>query len=84
MFKKYHILKWTLITVVSLIVLFLSFAIWFMSLLPKEDTGLETTSIEDLTYLSENIIPVRGKILAVVTSTDTMGNSGKSTGYELI
>ncbi|MFZ1809386.1 MAG: type 1 glutamine amidotransferase domain-containing protein, partial [Cyclobacteriaceae bacterium] len=29
------------------------------------------------------VIPYRGKILAVVTSADLMGSSGKSTGYEL-
>jgi putative intracellular protease/amidase len=38
---------------------------------------------ENLSYLSENVIPKRGKILAVVTSSNTMGSSGGSTGYEL-
>jgi putative intracellular protease/amidase len=44
---------------------------------------LTASKVENISYLSQNIIPERGKILAVVTSTETMGNSGKSTGYEL-
>ncbi len=47
------------------------------------NTNLETSQAQDLAYLNENVPPLRGKILAVVTSTDVMGDSGKSTGYEL-
>lgn len=85
MLKKYPILKWTLISLASLLIILISFGIWFMSLLPSEDLkkGVETSSIDNISYLSENIIPKRGKILAVVTSSNTMGSSGKSTGYEL-
>lgn len=83
MFKKYKILKWVSIFIVGLIVILVSFGVWFMSLLPPVDTTLATTTAKDLPYLSENRVPARGKILAVVTSTDTMGDSGKSTGYEL-
>ncbi|MEM9679609.1 MAG: type 1 glutamine amidotransferase domain-containing protein [Bacteroidota bacterium] len=83
MFKKYRILKWVSLCVVGLIVLVVSFGFWFKSLIPPKDYTIESTLVEDLPYLSDNIISNRGKILAVVTSTDIMGNSGKSTGYEL-
>ncbi|PCJ94785.1 MAG: type 1 glutamine amidotransferase domain-containing protein [Flavobacteriaceae bacterium] len=83
MFKKYRVLKWILICVLSFIVLVVSFGFWFMSLLPPKNTALETSQLKDLPYLSEAIVPYRGKILAVVTSTAAMGNSGKNTGYEL-
>lgn len=83
MFKKYRILKWTILVFVSLIVILLSFGVWFKSLIPPKDATLETTLVKDLPYLSENIVPYKGKILAVVTSTDVMGSSDKSTGYEL-
>jgi putative intracellular protease/amidase len=83
--KKYPKLKWTLISIVSLLMLLISFGIWFVSLLPRDEMSKDYTNSksEDLSYLSENIIPKRGKILAVVTSAELMGNSGKSTGYEL-
>lgn len=85
MFKKYPILKWILIVFSSIIVFLLVFGWWFMSLLPIEEMGtdLSTTQTFDLPYLSEDIQPSRGKILAIVTSTATMGNTDKSTGYEL-
>ena len=83
MFKKYRVLKWTGVVLVSLILFFFSFGIWFKSLIPPKDATLETMMVKDLSYLSENIVPSRGKILAVVTSTDLMGSTDKSTGYEL-
>ncbi len=83
MFKKYRVLKWTLVTIGSLLIVFFLFGVWFMSLIPDKELTLETTFVKDLPYLSENVIPLRGKILAVVTSTDVMGSSDKSTGYEL-
>lgn len=85
MLKKYPILKWTIISVTSLIVVLVAFGIWFISLLSSEEINTDYTmsSVDDLRYLSENVIPQRGKILAVVTSSAEMGNSGKSTGYEL-
>ena len=83
MFKKYRVLKWTLVTIGSLVLILVLFGVWFMSLIPDKDVTLETTLVKDLPYLSENVPPLRGKILAVVTSTDVMGSSDKSTGYEL-
>lgn len=83
MLKKYPVLKWTLITTAALLVIVVSFGFWFKSLLPPENIEIETTLVENLPYVSENIPPFRGKILTVVTSTHTMGNSTKSTGYEL-
>lgn len=85
MLKKYPKTKWTLISLVSLLTLLILFGVWFINLLPLEDMkkDLSTSKVEDISYLSQNIVPKRGKILAVVTSKETMGNSGKSTGYEL-
>lgn len=66
-------------------IIFISFGWWFMSLMPAKELSpdLSTIHIKDIPYVSQNTIPFRGKILAVVTSVDQMGNSGKSTGYEL-
>ncbi|WP_062058294.1 type 1 glutamine amidotransferase domain-containing protein [Aquimarina longa] len=85
MFKKYPVLKWILIVFGSAIVLLFAFGWWFISLLPLEEIGVDisTTQVSDLPYLSEDVQPSRGKILAIVTSTATMGNTDKSTGYEL-
>lgn len=88
MLRKYPALKWTLISLAGLLVVLISFGIWFISLLPIEEMKaqlktIKTSSINNIPYLSENIIPKRGKILAVVTSSHTMGSSHKSTGYEL-
>ncbi|WP_272150942.1 type 1 glutamine amidotransferase domain-containing protein [Tenacibaculum aiptasiae] len=85
MLKKYPKLKWTLISILSLVILIVSFGLWFINLLPLEEMKKDLTKskTEDIAYLSQNVISNRGKILAVVTSANTMGNSGKSTGYEL-
>ncbi len=85
MLRKYPIIKWTIITVLSLVLILVSFGYWFYNLLPIEEMkkDLSGTTVSDLPYLSENEIAHRGKILAVVTSTDIMGSSGKETGYEL-
>lgn len=86
MSRKKAIIKWSLLTIAVLIISVVSFGYWFLSLIPpsivsKEE--LKQSQPSDLPYLTQNIIPTRGKILAVVTSTEVMGNSGKSTGYEL-
>ncbi len=85
MFKKYAILKWTLLVLVGLCILLVGFGWWFMNLLPSEDSNADVTitQVADIPYLSKDLKPFRGKILAVVTSTKTMGTSGKVTGYEL-
>lgn len=83
---KRKIIKWSLIVFAGLITTIVLFGVWFMSLLPpipESGKDIKTTSPSELSYLTEDIIPYRGKILAVVTSTDQMGSSGKSTGYEL-
>lgn len=82
-FKK--LLKWSLLTLFGLVITLFAFGYWFMSLIPKENAELDRskTVSQSLPYLAENPLPNRGKILAVVTSTDTMGKSGKATGYEL-
>ncbi|WP_405567301.1 type 1 glutamine amidotransferase domain-containing protein [Polaribacter sp. Asnod6-C07] len=83
MFKKYPIVKKVLLFLLSLLVILVCFGFWFVSLLPSTNLNLESTTVKDLPYLSENIIPQKGKILAVVTSTKTIGITGKKTGYEL-
>ncbi|WP_299677295.1 type 1 glutamine amidotransferase domain-containing protein [uncultured Dokdonia sp.] len=83
MSKKRRILKWSLITFLSLLLILFCFGLWFKSLLPPKEIGIENSLAKNLPYLSENVLPNRGKILAIVTSTDTMGTSGKATGYEL-
>ncbi len=81
--KKYKILKWFLIALVSLFILVISFGYWFKSLIPAKDVEIEKAMFSDLPYLNENEASGRGKILAVVTSTDVMGAGGEKTGYEL-
>jgi len=83
---KRRIVKWSLISLGSLIVSIALFGVWFMSLIPpspESAENLKSITPADLPYLSENNIPNRGKILAVVTSTNQIKANGKSTGYEL-
>ena len=79
------ILKWTVGSIRGLVIMLFAFGYWFLSLLPEEETqfDISKTLVLTLPYLSENPVPKRGKILAVVTSANTMGESGKKTGYEL-
>ncbi|MEM9300452.1 MAG: type 1 glutamine amidotransferase domain-containing protein, partial [Bacteroidota bacterium] len=86
MSKRKTVIKWSIITFLGLIILIFSFGYWFLNLLPppvitKEE--LRQTLPSELPYLTKNNIPYRGKILAVVTSAAIMGESEKSTGYEL-
>lgn len=84
-FKKYPILKWSLCIFAFLIVTVIAFGFWFISLIPAglDQEKLSQTQTKDIPYLSKNNLAKRGKILAVVTSCETMGSSGKKTGYEL-
>ena len=56
---------------------------WVKGLLPEKShfDALKQTQTADLTYVNEDTPEHRGKILAVVTSVDTMGED-KATGYE--
>jgi putative intracellular protease/amidase len=83
---KRKIIKWTLISLFGLIISVILFGVWFISLIPpapESAKSLKTITPADLPYLSENMVPNRGKILAVVTSTTKIDANGKSTGYEL-
>jgi putative intracellular protease/amidase len=83
---KRKIIKWSLIVLAGLIVSIVLFGVWFISLippLPESAKNIKAISPAELPYLTKNIVPYRGKILAVVTSTGQMGSSGKSTGFEL-
>lgn len=83
--SKRSIFKWFIISTLSLVLLVVTFGYWFVSLLSgaERNNNIELTTPQELGYLSTDSIPYRGKILAVVTSCDSMGTSGKSTGYEL-
>ncbi len=83
--SKRSIFKWFIISALSLILLVVGFGYWFMSLLPVGElsSNIKLVTPQELPYLSTDSIPFRGKILTVVTSCDSMGTSGKSTGYEL-
>ncbi len=86
MSRKRKIIKWSLITLVSVIILTAGFGYWFMSLLPAKDpaaANIKETTVSDLYYLTQNLPAYRGKVLAVVTSCSVMGESMKPTGYEL-
>jgi putative intracellular protease/amidase len=83
MFKKYRIIKWTLTTVTLIVAILIFIGIYIASLLPEEDETIVNSQAHNITYITNDVPAYRGKILAVVTSTDKMGTSGKGTGYEL-
>jgi len=62
-----------------------SFIYWFFSLLDgvAVSRDFKHTLPQDVPYIVAQPPAKRGKILAVVTSTEQMGVAGKSTGYEL-
>ncbi|PHS18499.1 MAG: type 1 glutamine amidotransferase domain-containing protein [Kangiella sp.] len=83
--KNYPKTKIILFTILTLIISLVIFFYWFKSILPVNynPEALKGSQPQDLIYLQQGVKEQRGKILAVVTSTDIMGSSGKSTGYEL-
>ena len=83
MLKKYRVLKWIAISLVSITVIVVSVGVWFKSLIPSIDQSIKDTKPSHLNYLTEHKIPYRGNVLIVVTSTDKMGSTTKTTGYEL-
>lgn len=85
MLKNRPILKRILFSFLGIFLFLLGFGFWFFSLIPASDSSspLADTRHNQLSYLENSIKESRGKILAVVTSTHEMGNSGKPTGYEL-
>jgi len=69
--------------VLVLTILAASAIVWLRSTigeLPQVDSTITTKQIP---YIADAVSEQRGRILAVVTSADVMGNSGKKTGYEL-
>lgn len=80
-------LKKILITViaitVTLVMGFYGARSWLQDLLPDKAhfTAIKQTQTKDLPYVTQNIPEYRGKILAVMTNVDTMGEN-KETGYE--
>ncbi|MCL6261099.1 type 1 glutamine amidotransferase domain-containing protein [Aquiflexum sp. TKW24L] len=78
--------KWSLIGVAGIIVLLVAFGWWIMSLVAPPDPSAENLPNvlpNSLSYLTENPVLKRGKILAVVTSAGSFESTGKKTGYEL-
>lgn len=71
--------------VLILIVITLSAINWVSKFTPdqREVEKLRATQARDIPYLQKPMTQTRGKILAVVTSVRTLGNSGRPTGYEL-
>lgn len=49
----------------------------------QEIEKLRATQVSDIPYLQNTLPSTRGKILAVVTSTRILGDTGRLTGYEL-
>jgi putative intracellular protease/amidase len=83
MFKKYRVLKWILLIVVVIIIFIIILGIYIVSLLPAKNATLIDSKANDISYIINDVPSHRGKILAIVTSTDSLGTSGKGTGYEL-
>ena len=86
MSKTRKIVKWSFLSLAAVIVSVLCFAVWFMNLIPSPEIPKDVQKQikpTELSYLTDHQIPDRGKILAVVTSIDKIGNTQKSTGYEL-
>ena len=82
-YKK--LLKRISITFLITIAIIFAFGYWFIGLIKADlrQPNMELTQAADLPYLVEDSVAYRGKILAVVTSTEKIGESGKRTGYEL-
>ncbi|WP_040281692.1 type 1 glutamine amidotransferase domain-containing protein [Psychroserpens damuponensis] len=83
MFKKYRIIKWILSTIAIFIIAIVLLGVYISSLLSKDDMSLSNSHVNDIEYIINDVPSYRGKILAVVTSTDSMSVNGKATGYEL-
>lgn len=85
MSKTKKILIGSLVGFLTIVVTVSLFGFWFISAIKKDTIftkGIESTLSSDHSYLTSDSIAYRGKILAVVTSQATMGQSGKPTGYE--
>lgn len=59
--------------------------VWTLKFSPDEQQlqQLRATEARDISYLRNALPLTRGKILAVVTSARTLGDTGRLTGYEL-
>ena len=77
--------KKILLTILIVVVAIVGAGYWFMGLVEKHPdiTALKATTPAQVEYLNRQVNTQRGRILMVVTSTDKLGVTGKSTGYEL-
>jgi putative intracellular protease/amidase len=77
-------LKKILLTIGVLVTIILASGYWLFSLIPSQNyDALKASKAINIPYITNGVTQHRGKILAVVTSAKTMGESGKKTGYEL-
>ncbi|MEL6560690.1 MAG: type 1 glutamine amidotransferase domain-containing protein [Bacteroidota bacterium] len=86
MSKTRKVVKWSIISITALIVSVICFGVWFMNLIPAPEipkSVQKEITPSQISYLTDHQIPNRGKILAVVTSVEKIGNTEKNTGYEL-
>ncbi len=58
---------------------------WVLPFFPsdQQQEQMRATNADSLDYLNSALPPLRGKILAIVTSVRTLGHTAKPTGYEL-
>lgn len=68
-----------------LVVLMSAGALWISDFSASESEleQLRATRAQDISYIQHSLPATRGRILAVVTSTRTLGDTGRPTGYEL-
>jgi len=78
-------LKKIALSIALIIVIVAAFLYWLItSIMPSSTVeSIEEISPQQISYIANGLEQSRGKILAVVTSTDMMGSTGKKTGYEL-
>jgi putative intracellular protease/amidase len=76
-------LKKLLLGIALVTVCLIGAGLWVVNVLQDSElASLVATTPDELAYLDAKVTSSRGKILAIVTSTGKMGESGKRTGYE--
>lgn len=78
-------IKKIVIGLAAIIVFVATTGFWAYGLIDKSSRGkgLKLTEKSDIPYIADGVKQTRGKILAVVTSHDKLGETGEETGYEL-
>ena len=83
MLKKLAVIAACIVILMTIAISF--FIHWVGEFTPSDSAlrALAATEVKDIFYLRDRPIPTHGKILAIVTSTRELGDTGKITGYEL-